>query len=121
MSIRFEGFNWDFSDVVPFGGSLIEMTMIVPAKALMTVKEFGNSCGTLLAWGVVYWEFQIDGYPAYPYNRVMDQLGFQTGRQGIQEIVIPGGHSFTIIAYNPTAANCRLGISVGYELAYPEQ
>jgi hypothetical protein len=121
MSIKSEVKNWDFSALVPFGGNTVEFNEIVPTRCLMVLKSFGNTCGTLLAWGTVYWVFLVDGYPAYPYNRIFDQLGFETGRQDIQGIEVGGGHTAQIIAYNPTAADCRLGISLTYELQYLDQ
>lgn len=121
MSIRSETFIQNFSGLVPLGGNLDLFTIVIPAKAVFRAISFGNYCGTFLAWGFVYWEFLHDGYPLYPYQRVLDQIGFGTGRQNVQGVDIEGGHEFRIRAYNPTAANCNMGISLEYVLEYPEQ
>lgn len=117
-----ERFIQNFSAVVPTAApayiDLVEI--IVPAKAVMRVIDFGNYCGTWAAWGTVYWDFLCDDQPLFPYNHIMDQIGFGTGRQVVQAVDVFGGHRFRIRAYNPTAADCRMGISLAYDLIYQE-
>ena len=118
-----ERFIQNFSAVVPTAApayaDLIEI--IVPAKATMRVIDFGNYCGTWAAWGTVYWDFFMDDLPLYPYNHIMDQIGFGTGRQIVQAVDINGGHRFRIRAYNPTAADVRMGISLAYDMKYQDK
>ena len=123
MPIRAETFVETYSAVVPTAApSLLDLfTITIPAKAIFRGITFGNICGTLLAWGTVYWVFLLDGLPLYPYQTIMDQVGFATSRQNIQGIDITGGHTLVIRAYNPTAGDCRMGISLEYVLEYPEQ
>ena len=126
MAIRSETFVQNFSGNVPaaalgVNGQLDLFTLTVPARAKMTPTEFGNYCGTLAAWGFVWWDFLNDGYGLYPYEQILDQIGFGTGRQGVQGVTIEGGHTFIIRAINSTAAIVRMGISLAYILEYPEQ
>lgn len=113
-----ETFVETVSMVVPAGGRLDLFALTVPPKCSARLLGFGNTCGTLLAWGTVYWTILVDGTPVYPYLRILDQLGFETGRQSFKNIDIPGGHVLTIRAYNPTAADCKLGMSLEYVLFY---
>lgn len=118
-----ERFIQNYSAVVPTAApnftDLIEI--IVPVKCSMTVIDFGNYCGTWAAWGTVYWDFYQDDQPLYPYNHIMDQIGFGTGRQMVQAVEIMGGHRFRIRATNPTLADVRMGISLAYELKYQDK
>jgi len=126
MSIRSETFIQNFSGDVPaaamgVNGVLDLFTFVVPAKAVMTPKAFGNYCGTLAAWSFVWWMFLNDEYGLYPYEMILDQIGFGTGRQNVQGIEITGGHTFVIRAVNSTAGIVRMGISLEFLLEYPEQ
>lgn len=126
MSIKAETFRENFSGDVPaaalgVNGVLDICTITVPPRAVMTPKSFGNYCGTLAAWGFIWWQFLGDGYGLYPYEQILDQIGFGTGRQEVKEIEIFGGHTFIIRAVNSTAGIVRMGISLEYEFAYPEQ
>jgi len=123
MTIRSEIFIQNFSYLVPTAAPAYTdlFEIVIPAKAVFRVISFGNYCGTLAAWGTVYWDFLVDDFPLYPYNRIMDQIGYGTGRQAVQGIDLTGGHHFRIRAYNPTAADCQMGISLEYVLEYPEQ
>lgn len=117
-----ERFIQNYSAVVPtLAPNWVDLVeIIVPAKAIMRVIDFGNYCGTWAAWGFVYWDFYLDDQPLYPYNHIMDQIGFGTGRQVVQAVDITGGHRFRIRATNPTAADVRMGISLAYDFKYPE-
>jgi hypothetical protein len=119
---RSEEFIQNFSQVVPFAPpnyiDLIEI--VVPAKSKMTILDFGNYCDTWAAWGVIYWDFYCDDRPLYPYDHIMDQIGFGTGRQAVQGVPIFGGHRFRVRATNPTAADVRMGISLRYKFDYQE-
>lgn len=123
MNIKSEVFAQNFSFLVPTAApAFLDLwTFVVPAKAVFRALSFGNYLGTLAAWGVVYWDFLHDGYLLYPYNRIMDQIGFGTGRQSIQPVDLYGGHEFRIRAYNPTAADVQMGISLEWLLMYPDQ
>ena len=113
-------FIQNYSASVPAASSVDLIEIIVPAKATMRVIDFGNYCDTVASWGAIYWDFLMDDLPLYPYNRIMDQIGFGTGRQLVQAIDIYGGHRFRIRAYNPTAGVVKMGISLAYDLKYQE-
>jgi hypothetical protein len=117
---RIERFIQNFSAVVLAGGfvDLIEIT--VPAKCTLTIANFGNYCDTVAAWGTIYWQFMVDDHPLYPYEQIMDQIGFGTGRQDVQAVEIFGGHRLRIRAVNPTMGNVRMGISLAHYLKYQE-
>jgi hypothetical protein len=122
MSIRAETFIQNFSAIILATTNQILIEIVVPAKAVMTVKGFGNYAGAWTAWGTVFWEFSVDEYPLFPYQRIMDQIGFGTNRQNVQAVEITGGHVFRVRAYNPDLLiNYAMGISLEYDLAYPEQ
>lgn len=122
MSIRSETFIQNFSATILATTNQVLISITVPAKAVMTVLSFGNYASAWTAWGVVYWEFSVDGFPLYPYQRILDQIGFGTQRQAVQAVEITGGHVFQIRAYNPDLLlNYGMGISLEYQLDYPEQ
>jgi hypothetical protein len=107
------------SQVIPLGTAVDLFTFTVPARCFMRLLGFGNTCGTLLSWGLVYWEVLVDGISACPGTvRIYDQLGFETGRQMFQNINVPGGHTLIVRATNPTAANCDMGMALEYVLFY---
>ena len=113
-------FIQNYSASVPAASNVDLIEIVVPAKATMRVIDFGNYCDTVASWGTIYWDFLMDDLPLYPYNRIMDQIGFGTGRQVVQAIDIYGGHRFRIRAYNPTAGVVKMGISLAYDLKYQE-
>ena len=111
--------NW--SRFVPIAGSVDLVTMTVPARCFMRLVSFGNYSGTHGAWGTIYWEFFVDGSLIYPYNRIMDPIGYSGARQRIQDVNISGGHTLVIRANNPTAAICGMGIELEWELFSTEE
>lgn len=126
MSIKSETFIQNYSAAVPAAalgipGQVTLFTITVPAKAVMKILDFGNYIGTFAAWSFVWWDFLYDGFPLYPYNRILDQIGFGTGRQEVQGVAVQGGHVCSIVAFNNTAGIVNMGISIAYELDYPEQ
>ena len=118
--MKTEKFIQNFSADIPIAGAVDLIDMIIPAKCTMVVLDFGNYCNTVAAWGTIYWDFYNDDLPLYPYNHIMDQIGFGTGRQAVQSVPINGGHRFRIRATNPTAGIVQMGISLEYELRYGE-
>jgi len=121
MYIRTERFIQNFSAVIPLGGGIVNLIEIeVPRKCQMIVTDFGNYCDTVAAWGTIFWSFYSDDHPLYPYETILDQIGFGTGRQMVQSVPIEGGHRFRVRATNPTAGNVRMGISLAYDLYYQE-
>jgi len=121
MSIKSEIFIQNYSYLVPDGTDYDLFTITVPAKAVLKVLSFGNYTDTVLAWTFISWIFYLDDHPMYPLNAIFDQIGFGTERQRVQGVEITGGHTLRVNAVNPTAADCRMGISLEYELSYPEQ
>lgn len=117
---RTERFTREYYALVPDADFIDLVEIVVPAKAIMRVIDLGNYCGTAAAWGTVYWEFYHDNLPLYPFEIVMEQVMFGLGRQFVQPVEIHGGHFFRIRAVNPTLADCRMGISLHYELEYQE-
>jgi len=118
---RKEVFVENWSQNVPIAGSVDLVTMTVPSRCSMRLISFGNYSGTVAAWGTIYWEFFVDGSVIYPYNRIMDPLGYSGARQGIQDVNISGGHTLIIRANNPTAAICGMGIILEWELSSIEE
>lgn len=116
-----ERFIQNYSASVPLTSFANLVEIVVPAKAVMRIIDFGNYIDTIGAWGAVYWDFYLDDLPLYPYNHIMDQIGFGTGRQTVQAVDIHGGHKFRIRATNPTAAAVKMGISLAYDMKYPEE
>jgi hypothetical protein len=121
MTIRSEVFIQPYSALILAGTSQDLFAITVPAKAVLKVLSFGNYTDTVLAWTVINWVFYLDNLLLYPFNAIFDQWAFGTERQRIQGIEITGGHTLRIQANNPTAGNVRMGISLEYELSYPEQ
>jgi hypothetical protein len=117
---KVERFVQNYSAAVPIGGTSDLFTIIVPVKAKLRLRGFGNYAGTLAAWGTIYWAFLLNGGPFYPYERILDQLGYGAQRQDVQPIEISGGSTLIVRAYNPTAAICDMGISLDYELEYQD-
>jgi hypothetical protein len=120
MHIRSENRRNNYSADVPLTGEAELVSVQVPQKCRLVVKSFGNYCGTLTAWGAVYWVFLQDGRLIYPYENILDQLGYGPSRQPIEDVIIPGGHRFSIMAVNPTAAIVKMGISLEYDLEFAE-
>jgi len=115
-----ENFVETTSQTIPAGAAVDLFTVTVPSRCSMELVGFGNTCGTLLAWKTVYWEILVDGISAYPRGtRILDQIGFETGRQLFQKVVVPGGHTLVVRATNPTAAACDMGMALEYVLNYP--
>lgn len=115
-----ERFIQNYSQSVPAASAVDLIEVTVPAKAILRIADFGNYIDTVTAWGTVYWEFYSDDKPMYPYEKIMDQIGFGTGRQAVQAVDLRGGHTLRIRAVNPTAGAVKMGISLAYDLAYPE-
>jgi hypothetical protein len=126
MSIRSETFVQNYSAAVPAAvlgvpGQVTLFTITVPSKAVMRITDFGNYIGTVAAWTFVWWVFLYDGFGLYPYNLILDQIGFGTGRQIVQGVDVQGGHTCSVVAFNNTAGIVNMGISIAYELSYPDQ
>jgi len=121
MSIKSEVFINNYSALILAGTAQDIFTFTVPAKAIFKVLRFGNYCDTPGAWTLISWAFMLDNLFLYPYNAILDQMGFGTERQTLQGIEITGGHTLRIVESNFTAGNVRMGISLEYELSYPEQ
>ena len=98
-------------------------TFTVPAKARAKLIGFGNYCGTVAAWGVIYWEILINGVPVTYVGgtpRIMDQVGYAAQRQSTSELEISGGSLVQITGSNPTAAIVQMGFSMELEAIYQE-
>ena len=121
MSIKSEVFIQPYSALILAGTSQDLFTITVPAKAIFKLLKFGNYTDTPLAWTVINWVIYLDGLALYPFNAIFDQWAFGTERQLVQGIEVTGGHTLRFQANNPTAGNVRMGISLEYELSYPEQ
>jgi len=117
---RTERFTREYYALVPDADVADLVEIIVPAKTTMRLLDYGNFCGTPAAWGFVYWNFYHDDKALYPYELVYDRVSFGTGRQFVQPVEIHGGHRFRVRANNPTAADCRMGVSLCWEFEYQE-
>ena len=117
---RVEHFIRNYDAVVPLGSDLDLVEIVVPAKAVMRVLDFGNYIDTPAAWGTIFWEFFHDNLPLYPYEVLYQQIDYGSGRQAVQLVEVHGGHRFRIRAHNPTAGAVRMGISLSYEFEYQE-
>ena len=54
MSIKSEEFTGDYFAAVGIGVFADLVEIIVPAKAVMKLLDYGNFCATAAAWGAVY-------------------------------------------------------------------
>ena len=112
-----ETFTETTSQLVAAGTAVDLYTLTVPSRCSMQLIGFGNNS---LVWGTVYWEILVDGLSAYPRTaRIYDQIGLESGRQAFQNINVLGGHTLTIRATNPSAADCMMGMALEYVLFYP--
>lgn len=102
----------------PASADLIEVT--VPVKSILRIFEVGNWTDTAAAWGTVYWDFFYDDTPLYPFQRIYNQIAFGLGRRRVQTVEILGGHKFRVTAFNPTAGNLVMGITLDMEYEYQE-
>jgi hypothetical protein len=109
-----ETFAQSYSAFVPIGGSAELLSITVPTKTKFRFLSFRNSTATFSAWGTIFWDFLLNGNPLFPYYHIFDQI------QDIQPLEIFGGSTLKIMAYNPTAAICKMGIALTYELEYQE-
>jgi hypothetical protein len=120
MSIKTERFVNNYSATLVGGTNAALFTMIVPTKCKWRLLSFGNYTDTVAAWTVIYWSFEKNGQAIFPYDAILDQLGYGPQRSPMQAIEVMGGSTITVRAFNPTAGNVAMGISLEYELEYQD-
>lgn len=111
-------YTHNYSQLIPAGSSGDLFVFAVPSPALFKLTHFGNYTETRAAWGMIFWDFIVNGLIYYPGDHIMDQIGYGQHRQNIDGIELPGGSSLIIRASNPTIADCKMGISLDYVLEF---
>ena len=110
--------NW--SVLVPDLTTVALWTYVVPSRCRFILKDLGNYLGTVAAWGFVVWVLLANGMRQPPYEAILDQIGYAAQRQPVTELEFGGGTTLQITAYNGTALDCQVGISIGWELVHDD-
>jgi hypothetical protein len=117
---RTERFRENWSVLVPDVTTVALWTYTVPSKCRLRLLSFGNYLGTVAAWGFVVWALLCNNQRVAPYEAVLDQIGYAAQRQTVTELEFGGGSLLQVTAYNGTAADCQVGVSLEWELIYQE-
>ena len=100
----------------PAGSILNLWNYWVPPRMIMRFKEFGNELGVPGNWGLLRWDFLVDGSVLPGFSNIRNQIGFGANRQRCEERIIAGGSYLEIRATQETGVACRVGISFLFEL-----
>jgi len=88
--------NWDQALAAPIGSVVNLVTMLVPPRALMVIRGFGNYLGLVANWGAVRWDFLKNGVPIYPHFAIRSQMGYSAQPRAIGRVEIEGGCLFVL-------------------------
>jgi len=100
----------------PAGSIILLWDYWVPSRMLMRLKAFGNELSVAANWGLLRWDFLVNGSVLPGFANLRDQMGFGANRQPVENREISGGSYLEIRATQETGAACRVGISLLFEL-----
>lgn len=104
----------------PRGTTITLFTYRVPQKAKLTLTHFSNYLNLPGHWSHVTWSIHRNGIGVYPYDAVLDQIGFSAQPRPIKRIIFNGGDELTIFATDDNSIaqppNLATGIAIKYEI-----
>ncbi|MCJ7485278.1 MAG: hypothetical protein MUQ25_03800 [Candidatus Aminicenantes bacterium] len=113
-----------FVTSLPLGavlGNTVDLwTKEVPSKTNVRLKKIGNDLNVPANWGLVRWDFFVNGILIAGLDRIYDQLGFGAQRQPCYEAILPSGSLIVVRATNGSpagvaAAACLVSLSLMFE------
>jgi len=105
------------NDLAAPAGSIINLwDYTVPAREIMRFKKFGNELNVPGNWGLLRWDFLVNGAVLPGFANLRNQMGFGASPAPIEEREIPGGSYLEVRATQETGAACRVGIAFVFEL-----
>ena len=119
---RVETKSENFSGVLaaPAGTVLVLVNILVPPRATLRPRAYGNYLGVVANWAKVRWDFLVNGCPMYPYVAIRDQIGYGAARQTIEGKSVPGGSLFQItVTQESGVADNNAGVSFEWDMEYP--
>ena len=100
----------------PAGGIILLWNYTVPARQIMRFKKFGNELSVPGNWGLLRWDFLVNGSVLPGFANLRNQMGFGAAPAPIEEREISGGSYLEIRATQETGVACRVGIAFVFEL-----
>lgn len=110
----------NFSDnLAAAAGSTVDLVnILVPPRAVMRLKSFGNYVSVVANWGKIRWDFFKNGVPIHPYFAIRDQVGYAAQRQSIENVVIEGGSQLVVRVTQESGIACVPGVSLEWDMEY---
>jgi len=100
----------------PAGSIILLWDYWIPAREVMRFKKFGNEISVAANWGLLRWDFLVNGAVLPGFANLRNQMGFGAAPAPIEEREVPGGSYFEIRATQETGVACRVGGSFVFEL-----
>lgn len=115
--------NWDQALPAAVGSFVDLVTMLVPARARLVIRGFGNYLGLVANWGAVRWDLLKNGAPIYPHFAIRSQMGYSAQPRDIGRVEIEGGNLFVLRVtreaigggLDPTA-----GVALDWDMEYSD-
>jgi hypothetical protein len=112
--------NWDQALPALVGSVITLVSMLVPPRAVMRIRGFGNYLGVVANWGGVRWDFFKNGVPIYPYFAIRTQMGYAAQTRPIEPIKIEGSCLFEIRATREAGVlDPSTGVALDWDMEYP--